>query len=292
MHRGFYRLAERLFEQVRSLATSNGGHEYAHLLLNLGRCTYRLHAAELAEKHYTSALRIAQEVRDARLLAILANWADVAISQAQYSQARTHLVHALQCATESGDDEVRCEVLFGLGIEAFQHGDYAGCISHWNEALSLAREHRTSSVAYLLGAIGISEAKLGRFDRGSQLLYEALVLAKTSSNRDHICAIQTNLAWVQLRTGRVDAAEQLVEETLRFIEEFGRDRFTIVYESAVLGIQAHLAAHRGDLTAAHSAADLAVIAARKTGREWALGHALQGRASGLSSLGLNFSGPL
>jgi CHAT domain-containing protein/Tfp pilus assembly protein PilF len=154
------------------------------------------------------------------------------------------------------------------GQHAFQRGDFAGAITHWQQAEHLyaaAQQPQARSVALI--HMAYAYAALGHTDRAEDSLRTALTLAEPAGDQAQVALILGQLSDLALTAGNIAEATRLVREALeraRALADASLTATLLQTQGNVFMAQRHwsnaLEAYRGSARLAQQAAQGGIAA--------------------------------
>ena len=130
----------------------------------------------------------------------------------EHEAATAALEDALPLVHKIEDVSLLAAVLYKLGVNAWFRGDSLGAAALYQEALALDLPQKP--VLALAGA-GIIAAELGDYERGQQLLHQALELCRARKSSVMVANITSNIGLVALRAGKLAEARTHLAQSLR-----------------------------------------------------------------------------
>jgi serine/threonine protein kinase/tetratricopeptide (TPR) repeat protein len=226
MDLGLRQEAEPRLREAADLSKAIGGsHSPVHLnaLSDLAMCLAILGRHE-------EALDLGDEILAGRIETLGKDHPMVAISQnnlaahlmtnGRCAEAEPHQQEALRIWSDGpGKDEVNAATAWNnLGFLRQCRGDYSGAAEAYAESLRLTEKHPETTLARSsrYHNLGVIEGRFGHFEEGVSLLRRSLdSLAADSSDRWG--ALQ-QIGSIHIEEGRVEEAEKVLRESLRFLE--------------------------------------------------------------------------
>lgn len=187
--------------------------------------------------------------------------------RSEFSAGRAWLRWALD---RTSDDRVRAPLLYGAGILARYHGDYAQARELLDDAVAIRRRLGDEGpLAYALLYYGVACAELGTRDRREPALAEALALFERTGDRwGRAQALLYTGAYMALDLARppadVDRAAELLREALATYRSLD-DEWSAGAAVFYLGV---VAQRRNDPAAATTAFGQALDLFERTGDRW------------------------
>jgi tetratricopeptide (TPR) repeat protein len=154
------------------------------------------------------------------------------------------------------------------GRHAFQRGDFAGAVTHWQQAAHLyAETQQPQAHSVALTHLARAYEVLGYADRAEDSLRTALPLAEQAGDQAQVALILGHLGELALAAGHGTEAEQLVREALERAQALGNAGITATLlqtQGTVLMHQQHwpgaLTAYRNSASVAQQAAQWGIAA--------------------------------
>ncbi|MEO5937906.1 MAG: ATP-binding protein, partial [Sphingomonas sp.] len=179
---------------------------------------------------------------------------DVLRSRGGYHAATANVAAALsdyQAAFEiyRSINDARSEAIALLSIAGLYQDaiDYKSALTKYSEALAIYRGDPQLLVA-MYNNRGDVLKELGQYDKAESDFAAALKLARSLDSTVMQAQILRNLAWTQLRAGKVDAADQTVTAGFRL----PRDRDSAGSTALFWSVAAQVSLQRGNLTEART----------------------------------------
>ncbi len=117
------------------------------------------------------------------------------------------------------DDDGRLRALNLLGAIHYERGELTAAVSHWTEALALARALAdTTLIARACNNLGISHSIAGRNDQARGAYQEALLAYQRLGDRRGLAETLHNLSIIARRAGALGQAADLSVEAVRHAE--------------------------------------------------------------------------
>jgi len=196
--------------------------ERASVLFHIGRCRYRLSSIPTAVALFTEALALmhSSDALDDRLRCRILRWRSRCYRrQGDWEAARSDVETALELSERLGDGEALAHGYFQASIIAERRGHWVLARSYAEQAKALYEEQEDRlNVGRLLNNLGGLTFLLGDADRATEYLKEAFTVALEVGSNPDAAQAASSLAQVNLRTGRVDTAEEQAREALRLLE--------------------------------------------------------------------------
>ena len=169
----------------------------------------------------TRVRAVARDMGDKRSLANLLHFlAGAAMSQDNYTEARSLLEESVALFREMGDRATMAWALRLLGLALFALREKAHAYVLTEESLSLAREmHDTPGSAYSLFILGRFALAQGDAATARPLLEESLAPFRAFGDRQPIAHVLSRLANVAMQQGDDAAAQAWYEESLALFRQ-------------------------------------------------------------------------
>ena len=179
-----------------------------------------------AEETFRQALAMARQQKKASQEArALGNLAFVAISLEHYDQAIDRSQEALRLARSLGMQSVVATNLGNLGWAYSQLGDFESSLEFFKQGEDMSEKSAlTGYGAYWLTGIADAYQAKRNYSSAETNLNRALEVGRRLDDKETITTALNALALICLKTGRLDQAEQRVQEALE-LEEAGLDHF-------------------------------------------------------------------
>ena len=213
-----------VLNEARDLAdeSSFSDVDRANVLFHVGRCRYRLSSVPTAVALFTEALELMRHsgAIDDRLRCRILRWRSRCYRrQGDWEAARGDVEAALELSERLGDGEALAHGYFQASIIAERRGHWVLARSYAEQAKALYQEQKDRlNVGRLLNNLGGLTFLLGDPERASEYLKEAFAVAlEVGSNPDAAQAV-SSLAQVNLRTGRVELAEEQARQALSLLD--------------------------------------------------------------------------
>ena len=208
-------LAEALDDDTRR---SQAGERRASFLIEAGDAQAVLRIAEHATRRAPAQAPPAPHT---------ALWAGKVTMQAlhlmgRYAEAQRQAEQTLALARQIGDRRTEGVQLNGLGVLAADHGDIAGSIAWYTQALACHRETGNHGhEAGVLCNLGYAELGLGAYDAAAERLLASRALFANVGQRRSEGVVLINLALVDLNTGQPQKALDHALEALPLLTASG-----------------------------------------------------------------------
>ncbi len=175
---------------------------------------------DLALDYLDSATRDARESGNAREKALTeAELGLIYLLKGDYSQAEARLVSALRGFGKRRELGPRAVILNGLGGCAWGRGEFQKAKDHYEKVARMRLGKRGVDLsADAHNNLALLEWKAGRLDAAERLLSSTLELRQASGNKYGIALTLVNLGIVQENTGHWEAAERTYREALEVAE--------------------------------------------------------------------------
>ncbi len=195
----------------------------------------------------------------------------LALLQADFTAAHTHLHAALALARRAGEDAEAASVLDNLAVLAKERGDYHAAIALHEEALALQRTLGVPrDIAVTLNNLGGDHEGMSDFRRAAPRFAEALALGRANGDTHTELIALVNLCGVTANLGDYAQARALGEEALAQARQLGNDR----YIGSALANLGAVACDQGEAQAAVAAFREALAVVRTLGAETRIAIAL------------------
>jgi class 3 adenylate cyclase/tetratricopeptide (TPR) repeat protein len=170
---------------------------------------------------------------------------------------------AREHARAAGSLEAEAAALGGLGDGYYLQGRMRSAHQQFRECVALARQHGFGRLEVAnLSMVGWSGMHLARIGESVAVGREAIELAVRASQLRAEIMARNLVRWVEgMIRGRLDAADEQADATLRLIRSLGAKRF----EAQTLGLSAMFAMRRGDRAGAQEIARDALAICREHG---------------------------
>ncbi|WP_426367965.1 AfsR/SARP family transcriptional regulator [Streptomyces sp. E-08] len=177
-----------------------------------------------------------------------------------YEQAAEHYRHALDLASETGDQGAAARALQGLGNVSRRRREYDRAHDHCARSLVLFRElGDRGGEARCLTDLGIVHERRGRHEEAHEYHRQALHAYRDTGSRIGETIVQNNIGLLYQRQGRYDEARRHHHEALELSRRFDFPGD----EAESLNALAEAARAMGDLARAETEHDTALTLARE-----------------------------
>jgi transcriptional regulator with XRE-family HTH domain len=224
MYLGELRTALDRLERARQVAEDEQFNdvERAEVQYRLGCCRYKLNAIESSLRHFSEALRLADNsgLPCDRLRAHVLEWRSRCYRRHRdYEAAREDIERALELAEALHDDETIAHVHFQAALVADRYAQWNRARSHSERAKELYEAvDDPVNVGRLLTNLGVFTFQLADTENAVRHLKDAFRIAlETNSTADGAQAI-ASLAQVHLRSGDPVLAETQARHALELLE--------------------------------------------------------------------------
>ena len=235
-------LAEAHLQEAQRLAERSGDSELIASAANaLGFCAFRARQFARARTIFQSGIDRLQEagVRDGEALGkLLSNLGRAYVELGLPAQALECLHQAVSVLGRAADPVHRALLLFNLGVAAERQQAFAEADGYLQQAEALLRLHENLR---LLGTVKRSTGMLrldqGRLAEAEQELRESLHLATQCRDDEGAAQTLVELARLQVRHGRVDAARRFAGEAVaiaRRIQDEAEEARAVAADGAAL----------------------------------------------------------
>jgi tetratricopeptide (TPR) repeat protein len=196
--------------------------DHADVLFHIGQCRYRMSSVPTAVALFTEALELMRrgEAVDDRLRCRILRWRSRCYRrQGDWEAARADVEAALELSERLGDGEALAHGYFQASIIAERRGQWVLARSYAERAKALYEEQEDRlNVGRLLNNLGGLTFLLGDADRAADYLKEAFAVALEVGSKPDAAQAVSSLAQVNLRTGRVELAEEQAREALSLLD--------------------------------------------------------------------------
>jgi tetratricopeptide (TPR) repeat protein len=194
----------------------------ANVLFHVGQCRYRLSSVPTAVALFTEALELMRrsDAIDDRLRSRILRWRSRCYRrQSDWEAARGDVEAALELSERLGDGEALAHGYFQASIIAERRGMWVLARSYAERAKALYEEQEDRlNVGRLLNNLGGLTFLLGDPDRAAEILTEAFAVALEAGSKPDAAQAVSSLAQVNLRTGRVELAEEQARQALSLLD--------------------------------------------------------------------------
>jgi tetratricopeptide (TPR) repeat protein len=194
----------------------------ANVLFHVGQCRYRLSSVPTAVALFTEALELMRrsDAVDDRLRCRILRWRSRCYRrQSDWEAARGDVEAALELSERLGDGEALAHGYFQASIIAERRGMWVLARSYAERAKALYEEQEDRlNVGRLLNNLGGLTFLLGDPDRAAEILTEAFAVALEAGSKPDAAQAVSSLAQVNLRTGRVELAEEQARQALTLLD--------------------------------------------------------------------------
>jgi CHAT domain-containing protein len=192
----------------------------ARALGDAGIVHWRLGHPARALELYAQSLPIRRALHDRRGEAlVLSNMGIVYKSQGRIRDALSVFTEAMGIWRDIGDRQGEGLTLHNIASTHIYMAEYPAALDALRKALALSRESRSrSNEALILTTLGGLHSALGEFDTARPLLVEARQAYQTLGDRRGEGLSLSELAWVDVHTGRVAEAIRNGEESVRLLQ--------------------------------------------------------------------------
>jgi tetratricopeptide (TPR) repeat protein len=194
----------------------------AEVLFHIGQCRYRMSSVPTAVALFTEALELMRrgEAVDDRLRCRILRWRSRCYRrQGDWEAARADVEAALELSERLGDGEALAHGYFQASIIAERRGQWVLARSYAERAKALYEEQEDRlNVGRLLNNLGGLTFLLGDPDRAAEYLKEAFAVALDVGSKPDAAQAVSSLAQVNLRTGRVELAEEQARQALSLLD--------------------------------------------------------------------------
>ncbi len=194
----------------------------ANVLFHIGQCRYRLSSVPTAIALFTEALELMRrrEAIDDRLRCRILRWRSRCYRrQGDWEAARSDVEAALELSERLGDGESLAHSYFQASIIAERRGHWVLARSYAEQAKALYDEQEDRlNVGRLLNNLGGLTYLLGNPEGAADYLKEAFAVALEVGSKPDAAQAVSSLAQVNLRSGKVELAEEQAREALSLLE--------------------------------------------------------------------------
>ena len=194
----------------------------------------------------------------------------------KYDEARAQFLQCLEAARTMGIEAQQISALIDLSFLASSRGLGTEAENYAQQAVSIAQEKHLENLA-AAGLIELGNSYNSRQDYKTAEHYfgQAVQMARANKGRVSEAIGMSNLGGVYIATLRVDQGMQLVQDALKFFQEWNYPRsMSLALTQMVRGYR-----RKGDYPAALGAANQKLELARKDGSEVGIANALDELAS-------------
>ncbi len=199
--------------------------------------------------HAERARTLAEQLSDSVLLGIALNVVGSAAFQlGQWQPSRAAFEHSVALMRQAGLPWGTAHSLTSLGVQLMVEGHWNQAAAYVEEALALAeQEQNLDALRWCHSALAERELLLGQ----PQAAYDRLkpLLDHPHQEGNGMAFVLMTLAWAVLELGQLDGAQQMLDQVLAEAKE--QQLYPLLAEA--LGVQARLAARRGQSQAAEQA---------------------------------------
>jgi len=209
--------AEQRFAEADTLATKYHPELLGELALRRGTLCFLQDDGPGAESDFRAALRIARQQKDQFLeVASLGSLGLIAAQQEHYDESIDWDRTALALAQSIGDEGSEGNILGNMAWSLFELGDYQGSASLFRQAEESAAKHGNIG-GELVWSVDISSLDfyLRHYSIAEEEIRRALSLARQLGEQEEVARSLNTLASILLATGRVQDADDSIEEALK-----------------------------------------------------------------------------
>ena len=215
--------AERNFDEAEHLARQYEPDLMGELFLARGNLSLVRGDLSAAESAYLQSLRFSQEKKQSFLtLKSLGSLGWVSMEEEHYDESIDWDTKALELSRTFGARVATEKVLGNMGRSFYKMGDFDRALSLLTEAKNASLE-LGANTDEMLWLVNIGEVEHGQrlYLSAERDFQQALTLARNLQNRTYIAICLSNLAVVELREGKYDAAGLHNNEALALEQEDG-----------------------------------------------------------------------
>ena len=203
-------VGEQALELYRQLGDQAGE---AQALWGLGFVKIRSGQYTQTAEYFTRSLELFRRAGDREGMGNALN--GLSIITKDLALARSHLEQALAAFEAVGNRERQTVIHNNLSVGYFTLGLYQRAISELEPLIEITRSmHARQGLIYYLGNLGDAWLGLNEYERARLIIREALELAIESGERKMIASTLLSLGQIQLLSGHLDEAAQLILDAL------------------------------------------------------------------------------
>lgn len=208
--------ADRFLADAESLAKTYHPELLGEVFLRYGSLHFRKGEATQAEAAYHKALDLAREEKDQFLEAASLSGMGVATTkQGRYNESIDWNQEAAGLARSLGAAGSLARALGNTGWSYADLGDYENALTFYQQAEEVSvRSGLVGQQIRWLASIAYAHQGLGDDASAEAILKQALPLARTQDDKETLAQCLTQLAWIALKTGRTDLAEDYNKQAM------------------------------------------------------------------------------
>lgn len=202
--------AGKFLAEAETLVRSNHQELAGELALRYGTLHFRKGEAPAAEAAYRHALELAREEKDPFLEAAALGDLGVATTlEGHYDESIVWNRAAAELSRSLGARGQLAKTLGNTGWSYAELGDFENALAFYKQAEEVsAQSGLVASQTRWLVSIAYAYQGLGDDVSAEAILKQALPLARTQDSKETLAQCLTQLAWIALRAGRNDEAEE------------------------------------------------------------------------------------
>ena len=202
--------ADQFLEEAEALAKTYHPEFLGEVALRKGTAHFIRDETSAAEAEYRRALQAAREQKDPFLeAAALSGMGVTTTKEGHYDESIDWNRAAAELARSVGATESLEKALGNTGWSYAELGDYQNALTFYKQAEEAsAKGNFVTDRTYWLTAIAYAEQGLGNYANAETILKQALQLARTQDDEGTLVQCLSQLAWISLRVGRNNLAEQ------------------------------------------------------------------------------------
>ncbi len=208
--------ADRFLADAESLAKTYHPELLGEVFLRYGTLHFRKGEAAEAEAAYKKALDLAREEKDQFLEAAALSGMGVATTkEGHYDESIDWNRAAAELARSVGATGSLAKALGNTGWSYADLGDYENALTFYKQAEEVsAQSGLVAPQTRWLASIAYADQGLGDDASAEAILKQALPLARTQDAKETLAQCLTQLAWIALKTGRPDLAEEYNKQAI------------------------------------------------------------------------------
>ena len=219
-HRSGLACAER-HREVAAAADDAAGVSSA--LWDSGRHRWRIGDERGAAADFETALTLAEDLRDTRMIAFAANdLAGLCVQRGDLAAALAHLRKAYEATRDAGAEHWAMIAIGNAGESTRTYGEYEAAYAHYEHAIRSAMElGDLGSVLTFVGDAGMAAAADGHVAEATLLLEQAVGMARRLGEERSLWEYLIHLAELREGDANYDEAEQLNDDAIGLAEQLG-----------------------------------------------------------------------
>jgi CHAT domain-containing protein/tetratricopeptide (TPR) repeat protein len=213
--------AEHDLAEAEALAKTHHPELLGEIALKYGTLQFVKGNGAEAEAAYRKALELAREQKDPFLeAAALTGLGAATILEGHYDESVGWNRAAAELARSVGAAGSLAKILGNTGWSYAELGDYENALTFYKQAEEESvKSGLIASQTYWLTSIAYAHQGLGDYASAEEILKQALQLSRTLDDKTTLAQCLSQLAWIALRNGRSELAEQDAREAASLEEQ-------------------------------------------------------------------------